>query len=189
MDSAKQSTVLVRGALALALVLAGGCFFETRDPETGGGPVCFEKLTQDNQINVFLNLDGSFACRQSQSYLDQFAEDFEFIPSSSASAQNPAVNDWDIEDERAFANALFSSSTDTIIANVYTQLEPPTNVGSGEEYKGSYSIRVVTNGSEIEYTGTAFYTLVQERAIWLIQTWREEESSNPFGLLRASLAQ
>jgi hypothetical protein len=180
-------------SLATAGLLAlSGCFFEPREPEQGGGPVCFEKITQENELNVFANLDGSFQCRQSQTYLEQFSEEFVFVPAPSVAAQNPDVfpdpnSSWGIEQETEFVDGLFTAATDTIISQVYDQVRPPQ--GSTEIlFEGDYSITVVeADGSQIEYTGTALYTLRQERAIWVMVRWEEQESSNPLGQLRASL--
>ena len=183
-----------RALLAGLLVLTAGCLFEPREPEPGGGPVCFEKITQENELNVFANLDGSLACRQSQTYLEQFSEDFVYVPAPSVVAQNPALgpggsDPWGLEEETQFVDLLFTSATDTIFSDVYDQLAPPQ--GSTEIlFEGSYSITVVeTDGSEIEYSGEALITMRQERAIWLISRWEEDESTRPLGELKTSLVQ
>lgn len=181
-------TLLGRVALGAGLILFGvGCFFEPREPEAGGGPVCFEKITQESELNVFANLNGAFRCRQAQTYLEQFTEDFEYVAPPSVQAQNPGISDWNFEDETNFVNLLFTASTDTIFSDVYNESEPP-QVGTEVVFEGEYSITVVgSDGSEQVYSGSAIYTMRQERAIWLISRWVEEESNRPLGELRAAL--
>ena len=184
---------LASAATAVLFVL-GGCFFEPRDPEQGGGPVCFAKIPQQIERNVFANLDGALRCRQSQTYLEQLSEEFVFVPAPSVAAQNPGLfpdpeTSWGLGREQEFVDVLFSASTDTIFADVYDQIEPPQ--GSTEVlFEGSYSVTVVDqSGGQIEYSGSALYTLRQERAIWVMVRWEELESENPLGILRASLVQ
>lgn len=178
---------LVGRVAFLGLLLAAGCFFEPREPEPGGGPVCYEKIPQEFEQNVFANLDGSFRCRQSQTYLEQFAEDFEYVPPPSVLAANPGASGWGIEKEGQFVDQLFVATVDTILAQVYDEVRPPQ--GSTEVlFEGEYSITIVSaDGTEEEYFGTALYTLRQERAIWLISRWEEQESDSPLGLLKTGL--
>lgn len=171
----------------LTLALAAGCLFDPRDPEPGGGPVCYEKIPQEFETNVFANLDGALRCRQSQTYLEQFAEDFEYVPPPSVLAANPSASGWGLDKETQFADLLFTSTTDTIFSDVYDQVRPPQ--GSTEVlFEGEYSITVVSSdGSQEEYSGTSLITMRQERAIWLISRWEELESDRPLGLLKTAL--
>jgi len=179
--------LLARSAV-LTLALAAGCLFEPREPAPGGGPVCYEKIPQEFETNVFANLDGAFRCRQSQTYLEQFDDDFEYVPPPSVLAQNPGASGWGIDKETQFADLLFTSTTDTIFADVYDQVVPPQQGDLEVLFEGEYSITVVnTDGSEQEYAGTALITMRQERAIWLIARWEELESDRPLGLLKTAL--
>lgn len=190
----RPTHLVARLALVGLAATVAGCLFEPREPESGGGPVCFEKITQESELNIFANLDGSLRCRQSQTYLEQFTEDFVFVPAPSVLAQNPQLDPnsptaWNLEKETQFVDLLFTSATDTIFSDVYDQVTPPQ--GSTEIlFEGEYSITVVeSDGSEIEYSGVALYTMRQERAIWLISRWEELESSRPLGELKTSLVQ
>lgn len=182
----------VLGWLLLVAGAAGaGCLFEPRTPETGGtGEVCYRAIPQAQQLNVYANLDGALRCLQARTYLDQLAEDFVFVPSPGVQSQFPELfpdpeTSWTRDQEEQFLDRLFSDA-DAIVSLIYEEVQPPTG-GNEPLYEGRYSIKVTVDGSEIEYTGEAFFTLRQERTAWFILRWEEKESENPFGELRAAL--
>ena len=175
----------------LVLLSVAGCIFEPREPESGGtGEVCYEAVPQNEQINVFANIDGALECLQARTYLDQLSDDFVFVPSPGVQAQFPDLfpdpEAWGVEEEEQFLDRLFADA-ETVQASVYEQVQPPTG-GSEPLYEGRYSITVINrDGSQIEYTGEAFFTLRQERTAWFIVRWEEKASDSPFGQLRAQL--
>lgn len=177
-------------SICLVALATGGCIFEPREPEQGGGEVCYRAVPQNLERNVFSNIDGALRCLQARTYLDQLAEGFVFIPSPGVQTQFPDLfpneNAWTREQEERFLDRLFADA-ETVTATVYQEIQPPTG-GSEPLFEGRYSIKVVNrDGSEIEYTGEAFFTLRQERTAWFILRWQEKESENPFGELRAAL--
>lgn len=185
----------IRRSLALFTVIAvagaAGCIFEPRTPETGGtGEVCYRAVPQAQELNVFANLDGALECLQARTYLDQLSEDFVFVPSPGVQTQYPGLfpdpeTSWTREQEEQFLDRLFSDA-DAVVSMIYEQVQPPSG-GTEPLYEGRYSIKITSDGSEIEYTGEAFFTLRQERTAWFILRWQEKESENPFGELRAAL--
>jgi len=178
--------------LCVALTLGmSGCLFDTRSPESGGGEVCFESVLSSELEFVFGNLDGSLACLQAASYLDQIADDFVFVAAPSAQAQFPGIfpdeSAWGRSQEESFLDRLFADADSVQSQLLMTELD---RNGSGPVViDGAYTVRVVTGGSAITYSGEAFYTLRQVAATWEMTRWEEKESSSPMGLLRGSLAQ
>lgn len=178
---------VVCGLLAAGLT---GCLFETREPEKGGGEVCFESSPSTEVDFVFGNLDGSMECRQAPSYLDQLSDDFVFVASPGVQAQFPGVfpdeNAWGIAEEEAFVDRLFADAD-----SIQSDLKMTEIDRSGTqvvEIEAEYRVRVVTGGSAITYTGVAFYTLRQEATTWFLTRWEDTASANPIGLLRGGLA-
>lgn len=170
--------------ICLAALAIGGCIFEPRDPEPGGGEVCYRAVPQNLELNVYANINGALRCLQARTYLDQLSEDFVFIPSPGVEAQFP--DSWGLAEEERFLDRLFADA-ESITATIYQEIQPPTG-GTEPLYEGRYSVKVVNrDGSEIEYTGEAFFTLRQERTAWFILRWQEKESDNPLGELRAAL--
>ncbi len=176
--------------IALGIWL-GGCLFDTRQPETGGGQVCFESVPSSDVEFVFGNLDGSLECLQAASYLDQISEDFVFVASSGVQAQFPTVfpdeTAWGRSQEEAFLDRLFADADSVQSRLLLRELD---RNGSGPVViDGEYEVRVVTGSSAITYSGEAFYTLRQVSTNWQMTRWEEKASDSPMGTLRGSLAQ
>jgi len=186
--------VLLLAGAASALI--GGCFFEPRDPDSGGtAQVCFESFPSREFGLVFQNLDGAYACLQQDTIEDQLAADFTFKPAPSVEAQFPNVFDnWDAATESAWLSSLFAG-TDSLLARLrITDVQPP----SGDATFGplvveaSYRVRhVPRGGTAIVYRGEAFYTLKVVATNWVLETWEEKESpvgQIPLGNLRGGFA-
>ncbi len=189
-----RRTLRVLGALTLlgAVLGAGGCFFEPRTPEEGIGEVCYEAVPSTEDRFVFANLDGSMECLQAFSYLDQLSEDFVFVPSPGVQSQFPGVftgpESWTKTQEEQFLDRLFSDAQ-----SVESQLLETVIDKSGTQevlFEASYRVRVIgRDGSDITYTGEAFYTVRQEATTWFLVRWEEQASDNPLGQLRGGLLQ
>ena len=193
LESRSRRASLVPMALLIALSVAG-CFFDTRDPEQGTGEVCFKSVPSIEEDFVFGNMDGSMECLQASTYLDQLADDFEFIPSPGAQAQYPDVfpvgEMFGPDKEELFLDRLFADA-DSIGSNLLLlEINPPS--GTTEViFDAAYEFRVVSkDGSAITYSGEAFYTLRQEATTWFMTRWEEKGGgTNPMGLLRGGLLQ
>lgn len=174
----------------LALVGLSGCIFDTREPEQGTGEVCYQAVPSTEDRFVFDNMDESMGCLQAFSYLNQLAESFVFVPSPTVQAQYPGVfsgpDAWGRTQEEQFLDRLFSDAR-TIESSLVKTLINKT--GTQEVlYEAAYEVRVVgRDGSDITYTGEAFYTLRQEATTWFLVRWEEKGSDNPLGQLRGGL--
>jgi hypothetical protein len=190
----------VAPALRLALILLpltglAGCFFETREPEEGGGEVCYESVPSTDKLIVFNNLDGSMECLQASSYLDQLTPDFRFVPAPSVANQYPDVfpdeDAWGKGEEELFLNRLFA---DASAIESELLLEVIDESGTDPvEFEAKYQLRVVDRaGGAILYSGEAFFTVRSERTTWFLMRWVEKESAigeTPLGQLRGGLLQ
>lgn len=164
-------------AVAVA-VLASGCFFEPRSPEEGGdgGEVCYQSIAPKQFPQVFTNLDGSMACLQLTSYIDQFATDFVFEPSASAQAEYPEV--YSSEFGRATEEQFFSqlaAQADSAIAELrFDDIQPPSETGSNATVQATYKLRLVSGGSSVLYEGQALYELVSVATNWQLRRWVDQ---------------
>jgi len=189
----KRSFTTLGPVLGLLVALGpAGCIFTPREPEEGIGEVCYEAVPSTEATFVFANLDESMACLQAFSYLDQLSDEFVFVPSPSVQAQFPGVfsdpDSWTKEKEEQFLDRLFSDA-----ASVESALLAETIQESGTQevlFEAAYEVRVVgRDGSDITYTGEAFYTVRQEATTWFLVRWEEKGSANPLGQLRGGLLQ
>jgi hypothetical protein len=191
MASRRATILLATVCLIVGLGLAG-CIFQTRQPETGGGAVCFESFPSTEVVSVFANLDGSLDCLQPASYLVQIADDFVFVPSAATQSQFPGVfpdeTAWGRNQEESFLDRLFADA-DSVESHLLIKELAPRQGDNPTTVEGSYRVRVVSGGSAITYSGEAFYTLRTEATNWKMTRWEEQASDSPIGLLRGSLAQ
>lgn len=173
---------LVSPVLALLVLVASpGCFFDTREPESGGGGVCFEENPAITFAQVFTNLDGSLECFQASTYLAQLADDFEYVPPPGIDG---LPDEWGKVQEEEFISRLFSDAQDIQSTLRLADVNPP----SGETtvlVEASYSLTVTVDGNPITFSGEAFYTLVEIGSFFRVTRWEEKPSASPMALLRA----
>lgn len=172
--------VLVFVALLMS-VASPGCIFDTREPQVGGGDVCFEETPAITFGQVFTNLDGSLECFQASTYLAQLADDFLYIP---APGFEDLPDPWGKAQEEEFIGRLFSDAQTIQSTLRLSDVEPP----EGETtvlVEAEYSVTVVVDGNPITFSGEAFYTLVEVGSSFRMTRWEEQASLSPLALLRA----
>lgn len=175
------------GLAAAGLVLGlAGCLFDPRDPEEGGGEACFVAVAAETPGQVIENLDGSMECLQSADYMRQISPEFVFIPSASVQADYPELFAsgvvWGQEQENEFIDTLSGDVDSSLL------LREIERSGTSEVLiEAEYRVTVAAEGSEIEYTGEAFYTFRQEQTVWVMVRWEEKEAASPFGAFKAAL--
>ncbi len=167
--------------LILSLTLAG-CLFDTRDPDTGGGVLCYEANDSATFDDVFENIDGSLECRQAFTYLDQIAEDFVYIPAPSEAAN--VVQPWGREEEERFISALVASGGTISSRSRVSDVNPP---GGSDPVLVEATYEFTIGGTT--YTGEVFYTLETNAGVFQITRWEEKDSNFPFAQLRGALVQ
>lgn len=170
--------------ILLCVSSSSGCFFKTRDPETGdGGGACYEAKVADRVEVVFENLDGSLDCFQTGTYMDELTEDFLYVPPPSVAQGAP--DPWTKSSERLFVDRLFADadSVESYLVNREIQVSGTEII----EVEAEYRVRVVTGGSPTEYVGEAFYRLRQEGSRWKMFEWEEKDSELPLGQLKVGL--
>ncbi|RKZ16121.1 hypothetical protein DRQ53_07155 [bacterium] len=170
----------------LLLVAAPGCLFEPREPEVEAGAPCFVASPAQTPDEVIRNLDGGLECVDPSVYLRQISPEFVFIPAPSVIANYPELfpfeGAWGILREDAFINALSGDVDSRLLWRVIKRS------GTSEVLiEAEYRVSVSADGSEIEYTGEAFYTFRQEQTVWVLVRWEEKEAANPLGALKAAL--
>ena len=171
----KGIRVLLAGVLIAAL---GGCLFEPRKPEGGGGAACFVALQAQVPEQVLANLDGSMECLQASTYMTQISPDFVFIAAPGVQSSFPELfpveDAWNREAERQFIDALAGNSED-VESHLLERLIKRSGT-SEVQIEAEYRVVVSADGSQIEYTGEAFYTFRQEQTVWVMLRWEEKEA-------------
>ena len=177
--------------LLAGLVLAGlvGCLFEPRQPEQGDGVACFIATPAQIPEQVIINLNGSLECLQAQTYMIQISPEFVFIAAPSVQAEFPELfpfeGAWRQDTERQFIDAL-SGNSDDVESHLLDRLIKRSGT-SEVQIEAEYRVVVSADGSQIEYTGEAFYTFRQENTVWVMVRWEEKEAASPLGALKAAL--
>jgi hypothetical protein len=138
---------------------------------------------------VVVNLDGSLDCLQVSTYLLQISEEFVFIPAASVKASYPDLfpsdDAWGADVEREFMEALVSAASGVESHLLLREIKRSGTVDVLIE--AEYSLISSADGSDIEYTGEAFYTFRQEQTVWVLVRWEEKEAATPLGALKAAL--
>lgn len=188
---ARLSRILI--PLGFLSFLVTGCLFSPREPDPGGGEVCYESVAPKTVEALFVNLNESLKCLQQSSYADQLGLEFAFEPTPSAEATFPDAFDdeWDRETEEFFLSQLFSTS-DSLVAELrISDVQQPTGDPNVGPYciTAEYSVRRVSGGSALTYTGVAEYTLELFATSWTLTRWvdRETQSAESISSLRGGL--
>lgn len=182
-----RSRVSLAGALSLVLAAGlAGCLFDPRDPEVEAGAPCFVATPAEQPEQVVANLDGSLRCLQPPEYKRQISPDFVFIPAPSVLAAYPDVfaedGTWSQTEEYQFIDTLSGEVESSLLERVIDRS------GTAEVLiEAEYRVTVSADGSQIEYTGEAFYTFRQEQTVWVLVRWEEKEAASPLGALKAAL--
>jgi hypothetical protein len=175
----------------LVLGLLGGCIFEPRQPEGEPGAPCFVPvIASQDPLQVIFNMDGSLECAQPSDYTLQVSENFVFIPAPSVAANHPDLfpseDSWGKVQESAFVSTFLSTSGQEVESSLL--LRQIERSGTSEvQIEAEYVVTVSADGSQLVYTGEAFYTFRQENTVWILTRWREKEADNPLGALKAEL--
>jgi hypothetical protein len=178
----RWNLLTICGGLGM-LVASQGCFFETREPESGQVEACYEVKVADRVQTVFDNLDGSMDCFQAETYVSQLTDDFRYIPPPSVAQGLP--DPWTKAQERQFVDRLFADA-DSVESHL--KLEEIQVSGTDPlEVEAKYRVRVVSGGSATEYAGEVFYRLRQEGTVWRLFEWEEKDSRVPLGQLKGGL--
>jgi hypothetical protein len=164
----------------------GACIFEPREPEAEAGAPCFVATPAVEPDEVIDNLDGSLGCLQPSEYLRQISPEFVFIPAPSVLVAYPELfapnGAWGKDQENSFISTLSGNVESRLL------LREIDRSGTAEVLiEAEYRVRVAADGSEIEYTGEAFYTFRQEQTVWVMVRWEEKEAASPLGALKAAL--
>jgi len=173
--------------------LVAGCLFSPRDPDPGGGEVCYESVAPKTVESLFVNLDESLKCLQQSSYSDQLGLEFVFEPTPSAEATFPDAfgDEWDRETEEFFLSQLFSTSDSLDATLRISDVQQPTGDPNVGPYciTAEYSVRRVSGGSALTYTGVAEYTLELFATSWTLTRWvdRDTQSAESISTLRGGL--
>ena len=181
-----------RTLVPLALLAAvlpggtGGCIFDPREPEAEAGVACFVATPAEQPIQVVENLDGSLRCIQPPEYTRQLSPEFVFIPAPSVQAAYPDLvgsdGSWGIDQETQFIDTLSGEVESRLLERLIDRS------GTSEVLiEAEYEVTVTADGSEILYTGEAFYTFRQEQTVWVLVRWEEKEAASPLGALKAAL--
>lgn len=173
----------------LATGLAGGlagCLFDPREPEAGSGVACFVATSAEQPIQVIANLDGSLRCLQASDYKRQLSPEFVFIAAPSVQASYPELfgpdGSWGVDEENQFIDTLSGDVESRLLEQLIDRS------GTSEVlFEAEYRVTVTADGSEILYTGEAFYTFRQEQTVWVMVRWEEKEAASPLGALKAAL--
>lgn len=177
------SHLLLAGVLLVAL---SGCLFDPREPEAGGGDACFVADAAVTPDQVLVNLDGSLECLLASVYIRQLSPEFVFIAAPSVQAAYPELfpveGAWGQLREGQFIDALSGEVESRLL------LREIKRSGTAEVLiEAEYRVVVSADGSQIEYTGEAFYTFRQEQTVWVMVRWEEKEAASPLGALKAAL--
>jgi len=175
--------VILAGVLIAVL---GGCLFDPREPEGDSGVACFVAEAATTPDQVLVNLDGSLECLLASTYIRQISPEFVFIGAPSVQASFPGLFPF----EGAWGQEQEGQFIDTLSGDVESRLLHREIKRSGTSevlIEAEYRVVVSADGSQIEYTGEAFYTFRQEQTVWVMVRWEEKEAASPLGALKAAL--
>lgn len=196
-----QSTgFLFRAGMALSFlfgtVLANGCLFQPREPETPSEDSAPWILPIDPQ-NVLANMESALESLTSTNYENSLGEEFQFFPS------------WRAEEDAAQVGFSFEGYRNSreldALAKLYTlvdslrvewNFDPSEDMTEGPDEAQitleDYQLFVSYSGSEpTEYSGSAEMTLRLVDGQWVLVTWDESNSTASdlpdWGQLRVTL--
>lgn len=172
--------------ISILLILFYGCdIFSTRngEPPTEPSTNLPQAFERETLINNFIL---SYRDKLIQDYTNCFSDsvftnrNFTFIPSSEASSQYPALNDWDLKSEENFFRNLLAASQDISILLELTN-ESFSSQGDSLIYTASYILTIpfTVSGIPQNYQGDLLFYIVQDnRLIWRIYFWQDFKSGD-----------
>lgn len=174
-------------ASAVALLSLAACgFFETRDPEEGGGEETFWQPPTSPQI-IVRNLELAFENKIFNDYRRTMTADFFFRPDPADSFQIsvdrpgvPVFVGWDRDVESSTAEQIAADA-----AEIQLIFAPPTEeiVGDNDRLlKQAYTLTINRAGETDVYQGEAWLWTRQVVNEWYIYRW-EDVRRDPFPAL------
>lgn len=170
--------------LFLILTALSGCdIFSTRDaqpptvPRTNL-PQAFERET------LIDNFISSYRDRSVFDYINCFSDSvftnrsFNFIASSGAASQYPALQDWTLRQEENYFKNVISAIPDIPII-LFLSNSNFSQQGDSLVYSASYSLSVPFEQTGIpqNYQGDLIFYMLRDNLIWKIYFWQDIKSS------------
>jgi hypothetical protein len=170
--------------LPIVLIAFTGCdIFSTRDAEPPSLPrtnlpQAFERET------LIDNFIASYSEKSIYDYLNCFSDSvftskrFDFVSSSGAASQYPALQEWDIKHEENYFRNVTSEvpglPITLILSNTNFSLQADSLV-----YTAFYSLSVPFQDASIpqNYQGNLIFYMLRDNLIWKIYFWQDIKSS------------
>jgi hypothetical protein len=191
--------VPVRGLAASLVLLAAGCLFSTRTPES---PSVNEVpwIIPDTPAKALTNVQVTFGAKSVANYDRSLDSDFTFIPSEAdlalVTGSDPTFYDgWNKNREVAAFTSVFQQSDGTVTFNWGPPIPPETGMLTddadtrGGKYYENLKYRMVfrKTGADTTISGLVNLYLRQETAGWSIYKWIDKQDglgNGSLGLVR-----
>jgi hypothetical protein len=164
--------------LAAVVATAGGCIFDTREPEPPSTQA-INYLPRSSAANVWENCRLALVNKDIGGWDTAVAEDFQYAPDGETQSAYPGVDwqNWDKQAELDFINSWFATDV-TIEASLRDSvINAPDGSGGFAEWDLIYLLTVTDNqtGSTTRYRGRCILEFSVPDNFWYVSYWRDEQ--------------
>ncbi|MCP4547578.1 MAG: hypothetical protein GY835_14055 [bacterium] len=173
-------------ALLCGMILANGCVFTPRDPETPDDTDT-EWVSPTEPMNVLANIAFALAAKTTTNYENSLDDDFTFFPDGGDYGDYFAI--WDFDKEMKAIEELYTLATaidiqwgDIVIDAQSSDL----NILEADNYQMTITY---LSGEQVVFGGGAHFYMSLSGGIWKLEMWDESvnTSGNSGGQLRKNL--